>query len=104
MVLIFLDIPNAFVGQATDAFPVSCRPYAFARRLADIRENFQGFTYCSIFGFQGSFIAILSSTATHSYYHKFFLLSTLFYFFSFDKILSLRQFLLSVEKNGERGI
>ena len=41
--------------------------------------NFQGFTYCLIFNYQGSLL-LASSAATLIYYHKYLLLSTTFLF------------------------
>ena len=41
--------------------------------------NFQGFTYCLIFNYQGSLL-LTSSAATLIYYHKYLLLSTTFLF------------------------
>ena len=42
-------------------------------------SNFQGFTYCSIFDFQGSLLLSVSA-ATHSVYQMLFCLSTTFLF------------------------
>jgi len=47
--------------QAYNVSPaLSCRRTA----KLDIHENFQGFTYCSIFYFQGSLVVVLFSAAT----------------------------------------